>query len=270
MQTSIITLTTDFGDADSYVAQMKGVMLCINPSVQFVDVTHAIPPQDVRRAADVLNEVASAFPPATIHLVVVDPGVGSERRLVAVEMWGQRFVGPDNGVFGRIAEHHPPHRVVVLDPGMIRREIGSDTSETSSTFHGRDLMAPVAAMWTLGRDLVHFGKPFEGRLVSLPDGLPRCESRTVVGEVRWVDAFGNLVTNIPHSLLPTGTAEKAIVEVGGRRIAGIRQFYGQQAAGDLLALVGSSGYLEIAVSQGNASETLGIGAGAEVRVTTGA
>lgn len=260
MTRPVITLTTDFGLIDTYVAQMKGVILGINPSATVVDVTHGIPPQSILRGAMVVGEIVEAFPADTIHVVVVDPGVGGPRRIVAVEMAGQRFVAPDNGVLSLAASRHPMTRVVELTREDFWR------TPTSRTFHGRDIMAPVAARWSLGHDVSDFGEIRAPRLASLPEKPPRQEGRETTGTVRWVDAFGNLITNLGREHLPDASWSDLIVETEGTRIAGIHHYYGEAAQGDLLALVGSSGLLEIAVANGSASERLGLGVGAPVRV----
>lgn len=262
MHRPIITLTTDFGTRDSYVAQMKGVILGINPQVQLVDVTHDILPQDVRQAALVLDEAIDAFPAQTIHLVVVDPGVGTDRRIVGAELGGYRFVAPDNGVLSPVARRHAPRRCVQLTESRFWRQ------PVSNTFHGRDVMGPVAAHWSLGVDLAEFGPALEEPLIELPVPLPRRIPDGVEGEVIRVDSFGNLITNIEQGMLPDEPAarNRAIVEVGSHRIAGIALSYAEHSVGALLAVVGSSGRLEIAVNQGSAADVVGLRAGTCVRL----
>lgn len=261
MSRPLITLTTDFGTSDSYVAQMKGVILGINPEAQVVDISHAVPPQDVRRGALLLDRSIAAFPPGTLHVGVVDPGVGSARSLVGVEMAGQRFLAPDNGLLSAVIRHFPPERAHRLEaPEYWRHPV-------SETFHGRDVLAPVAAHWSRGTDLDAFGPavPWQA-LVMLPLREARRHGRSVVGEIDDIDAFGNLITNIDVSLLPRDCHDACVVELGRTRIDRISHFYGEQPAGTLLALFGSSGRLEIAVNLGNAAEELGLGAGTPVRV----
>ncbi len=266
MATQIITLTTDFGQSDSYVTQMKGVMLTINPNVYFIDATHAIPPQDVLRAAVVLTELIDAFPDGTIHLAVVDPDVGSNRRIVGIEVGSQRFVGPDNGLFALVTRRVAPDRIVQLTEKAFWRQPQSATCPIANTFHGRDIMAPVAAHWSLGRDLIEFGELIDGLLGDVSHRRPHKVSDTIIGEVLWVDRFGNLITNIEVSDLPKPITDCLTVQIGKRRITGIHQFYGQQCEGNFVATIGSSGHLEIAVNRGNASELLQVGVGQALRV----
>src|SRR5262245_4598333 len=175
---SLVTLTTDFGTCDSYVAQMKGVILGIAPQARLVDVTHAIPPQDVARGAHVLEEIAGAFPPDTIHLAVVDPGVGSDRVLLAAEAAGQRFLAPNNGLLSLVFDRWPPSRIHRLAVARFWRR------SVAPTFHGRDILAPVAAHWSLGTDPAAFGPPLNPTdLVALRADLPRQAGSATIGRV---------------------------------------------------------------------------------------
>ena len=167
MPRSIITITTDFGQKDSYVAQLKGVLLSINPQVHLVDLTHAIPSQDVVRAAAVLDETSDVFPGNTIHFVIVDLGVGTVWRIVGVKMAGQRFVAPDNGVLSMVSNRFKPERIVWLTVLRFWRQ------RVSNTFYGREVMAPVAAHLSLGTDLADFGESCTGALAELPSRRPR-------------------------------------------------------------------------------------------------
>jgi S-adenosylmethionine hydrolase len=256
----VITLTTDFGSKDSYAAQMKGVILAINPRAALVDVTHDIPPQNVRRAAAIVDEIAGVFPAGTIHLVVVDPGVGTDRDLVGVEMAGLRFVAPDNGVLSSVARRCPPGRIVRLSNRKFWRP------DVSHTFHGRDIMAPVAAHWSLGLDLGEFGGADSRPLVALPESVARREGGRIAGEVLWADAFGNLITNIDESLLPAEHRPNVKVRLGGGLIHGVESCYAAREAGELVALIGSSGRLEIAVNQGSASRRLKMSGGEPIEI----
>ena len=255
----IITLTTDFGTADSYVAQMKGVILSLNPSAQIIDVTHAIPPQNVLRGAAVLHEVVPVYPPGTIHVAVVDPGVGSDRAIIAARIGEQVFVGPDNGLITLAAGRLGLREAVRLNRKTFWRD------EISHTFHGRDVMAPVAAHLSLGIPLNQLGDPVSS-IVRLEFPRPRVDSEWVIGEVLWGDSFGNLITNIDAALLPESKRTRATVKFGRHRIDAIDTHYAARPAGALMALVGSSGRLEIAVSGGNAEEVLKNSAGTPVRV----
>lgn len=255
---SIITLLTDFGSDSPYVAAMKGVVLTINPAAMIVDITHRVPPQDIRAGAFVLGQVCSRFPAGTLHVAVVDPGVGTERGLVYLEVGQQRFVGPDNGLFSRVASgaakiHALENRSYWLP-------------EVSSTFHGRDIMAPVAAHLSLGLDAERLG-PRVPSLVPFEWPQPRIEQRRMIGEIQAIDTFGNLITNISETDLDQipqrGTAR---ITCGGHRISGICRTYGDCSAGTLVALVGSTGYLELAIVNGNARQELGVAVSVAVRV----
>ncbi len=265
-----ITLTTDFGTADGYVAAMKGAMLTIAPDATFVDITHAIPPQDVQRAAFVLWATVRAFPPTCVHLVVVDPGVGTARRALACRTdWGT-FVAPDNGVLSYVWAEAPPTQLVALTNSAMWR------TEVSQTFHGRDIFAPVAAHLARGVPWETLGEPFDdpGRIP-----LPRfaMQPDRWQGEVIAQDRFGNLITSIGRlTWLRQGAslrcerlgwwpaedellidARLARVRLNGQDIGPIRHTYGEVQPGEPLALVGSTGLLEIAVSHGSAAERFG-------------
>jgi S-adenosylmethionine hydrolase len=266
MMHPIITITTDFGLSDSYAAQMKGVILSISPEATLVDVTHQVPRQDCVAASAILADVVGAFPPGTIHLVVVDPGVGTDRRAVAVEtkeaseVIGPRFVAPDNGVLTEVLQNRPIHRAVRLAEPRFWR------SEVSQTFHGRDIFAPVAAHWSRGVDLAEFGPPLEWPLIQLPADRPIVQAGEIRGRIVRTDTFGNLITNIDASTLSESDRERLVVELGTQRIVGLSRCYGEKPTGELLALVGSSGRLEIAVCQGHAGEILAAWSGDPVSV----
>jgi S-adenosylmethionine hydrolase len=266
MKPALITLTTDFGLSDSYVAQMKGAILTIAPEAVLVDVTHDIPPQDCAAAAAVLADSVGAFPADTIHLVVVDPGVGTDRRAVAVEARGEkdagklRFVAPDNGVLTRVLEGRNICRAVRLAERQFWRE------SVSQAFHGRDIFGPVAAHWSRGVDLAEFGPPLDSPLVTLSLPQPIREGPSLCGEVVRTDAFGNLITNIAATQLPEADRPRLTVEIGTQRIAGISRAYQDRAAGELVAVIGSSGMLEIAICRGHAGERLAAWSGDKVVV----
>ncbi|HJR16530.1 MAG TPA: SAM-dependent chlorinase/fluorinase [Gemmatimonadales bacterium] len=251
---SIITLLTDFGSADHYVAEMKGVLLSRAPGVTLVDITHAVSPADVRSGAYVLGRTWNRFPPGTIHLAVVDPGVGTTRAALAFSANGHRFVGPDNGVFTPVL-HDAEVEAVVLP-----------TPETASpTFHGRDLFAPAAAALAAGVPLSVLGPPFEGIPERLAYTIPHYEGKTVVGEVVYIDRFGSLITNLTSELVPT----YATMEIEDLDLGPLRRTYADVTTGGLLAYVGSGGAIEIAVRNGSAARRLGIGVGGRVRARLG-
>lgn len=253
---SIITLTTDFGTGSPYVAAMKGAILSINPAVTLVDLTHDVRPQDVRQGALVLEDVVDYFPPDTIHVTVVDPGVGTERAIAVARLGRQWHVAPDNGLLSRLARRHSPSELVRLtEPAYWRHPV-------SATFHGRDIMAPAAAWLSLGVQPARLGTPME-RLVDLDWPEPRLGPGRIEGEVLAVDSFGNLITNITSDLLADVPHDaQTQIAIGGRSIAGICPTYGNRPAGSLIALVGSRGRLEAAIVGGSAAAMLGLGVGA--------
>jgi len=254
----IVTLLTDFGTRDPYVAAMKGVVLSIVPDARLVDITHDIAPQDVPGAAYVLGAAWSYFPQGSIHLVVVDPGVGSARRAVAVRAGGHLFVAPDNGVLTHVLREEAPEQAVEL------RERRYWRAEVSHTFHGRDIFAPVAAHLARGVSLEHLG-PSVDNLVRLPWDPPRrLEDGTIVGHVIHVDRFGNLVSDIPPGMVVHPSWVE--VRVGKVRVRGLSNTYADVDIGQVLALVGSHERLEVAVRQGSAARRSGAGVGATVYV----
>ena len=257
----IVTLTTDFGARDGYVAAMKGVMLSIHPGLKLVDVTHAIRPHDVMEAAYVLRQMVPHFPEGTTHLAVVDPGVGSARRGVAVYHKGSCFVGPDNGLFTLLLETESPDAAVVLDrPDSYR------VPEPSPTFHGRDIFAPVAAHLALGQPLESMGTALD-LLHPLRWAQPVADSQGIRGWIVHIDRFGNCVTNIPHTIYAMHSAGRtAKCYAGAAILTGLHRTYSDVATGEPLMLVGSTGLLEVAVNQGNAAEALQIRMGMPVDV----
>jgi hypothetical protein len=252
----IITLTTDFGEADSYVAAMKGAILSINPAARLVDLSHQIPPQDVLHAALFLAGAVPCFPPGTLHLVVVDPGVGTERALLYCELAGQRLLAPDNGAITLLERTQLVRRAIRLEDSCYWRPF------VSRTFHGRDILAPVAGHLSLGLDPARLG-PCVTSWQHLDVPKPRVEASGIAGQVLHVDRFGNLITNIPGELIPSGQA--FLAELCGRTAHGVAT-YGHAAHGELIALLSSSGLLEVAVSQGSAAHELGAARGAQVMI----
>ncbi len=241
MKRAIIALTTDFGVGSPYVAQMKGVLLSASTDLVVVDVAHDLPAYDVRAAELSLRGTAFAFPVGAVHLVVVDPGVGGARRCIAVLSRGCYFVGPDNGVLGAIASAKDAVTVVLDRPALHR-------APTAPTFHGRDIFAPVAVELALGVPLTDVGTQItDPAPSSLPAPVPR--GAAIHGTTLGSDRFGNLTTNIPSSWLGE-------VEVLGRRLRVVRT-YAEAPAGELVALAGSDGYVELAKREASAAEELG-------------
>jgi S-adenosyl-L-methionine hydrolase (adenosine-forming) len=255
---AIITLTTDYGTNDHLVGTLKGVILKINPEVTIVDITHNVAPFDLLDGALAIGSAYSFFPPRTIHVVVVDPGVGTDRRPLLVTAGNQYFIAPDNGVLSMVYER---------EPDLIVRHANAEhyyLQPLSKTFHGRDVFAPVAAWlsknWqpaSMGEDITDFKR------FALP--RPKPAEGTLKGIVMRVDAFGNLVTNFRAEDLPEASAENGdtaiSLQIGNQQISRLVSTFAQGNAGEAIAYVGSSGYVEIAINKGNASRTLGIGRG---------
>ncbi len=274
---TIITLTTDFGLADAYVAAMKGVILGINPEVKIIDICHSIKPQNIAQAAFVLSTAYPYFSKKTVHVVVVDPGVGSERRAIILRTPIACFVAPDNGVLSYVIQQSLSKPVEKrgqfsikggVRPGAELEAVAITNpkfwrSPVNATFHGRDIFAPVAAALSLGFPPIDFGEPIDSVEV-LP--LPRSSQRpdgTLVGHIIHIDNFGNLITNIKSDDL-LDKAEPITIEVGGQLIFGLERTYAE--GGGLIALIGSNGYLEVSLKGGSASSLLDARVGDEVRL----
>ncbi len=250
----LITFLSDFGTSDSYVGEVKGVLASLAPGAAVTDITHDISPGNIRAAAHILARTWHRFPGGTVHLVVVDPGVGGDRAPLAVESGGHFFVGPDNGVLTAVFINAAPRvtRIPVPDGA-------------AATFHGRDLFAPAAARLALGHRLDQVGEPAEQPPVQLVHPVPWYQGKSVIGEVLYVDRFGNLVTNLTEDLVPA----YAILEVEDFEIGPVRRTFGDVPTGELLAYIGSGNTVEIAVRDGSATRRLGIGVGGRIRVRLG-
>jgi len=256
---SIITLTTDFGQRDHYVSVMKAVMLRIHPDVRFIDTSHEIPPQDVMAGAWVVRNSAMLFPPGTVHLVVVDPGVGTSRKPVGIKIRDQYFIGPDNGIFSLIAEdfeHEAFH--LTNDAYWLKNR--------SATFHGRDVFAPAAAHLAKGVPIEELGEPLK-QLVTYRWALPIADKDGVQGWVVHIDRYGNLVTNIPAKMLKDAGEDRAVrIYVGNTILKEIVTTFGDVPDGEPAAYIGSSDNLEVAINKGNAQQMLGVEKGAQVSI----
>jgi hypothetical protein len=262
MPSPIITFTSDFGLSDWFVGVVHGVLHGLCPEAPVVDLTHDIPPGHVGRAAFVLAASARDFPPGAVHLALVDPGVGTSRRPLAVRARGQWFVGPDNGLL----------EWALADPGADVHAVTESRyfrHPVSRTFHARDVFAPVAARLARREPIAGFGPRIEDA-VRLPRALPARSEGLLVGRVMFVDHFGNALTNLTeHDLRQAfpGVPESQLqVLVAGRTLLGLERTYGDARPGTLLGLIGSSGHLEIAQAGGAASARLGLGEGDEVAV----
>jgi S-adenosylmethionine hydrolase len=254
----VIALLSDFGLSDHYVGVMKGVIAGICPAVLLIDITHDVPRQDIRAAAFELAAAWQFFPPQTIFVAVVDPGVGTARRAVAARVGPYSFVAPDNGVLDLVLAEQPAAQTAELTNPRYARHLVSDT------FHGRDRFAPAAAWLAQGTPIEALGDAVDLR-TRLSWSAPDVAPTEVTGEVVHVDRFGNLITNVHRRLWPS------VVDIAGVSVAGhppvrMVRTYGEAAPGETVALFSSSDRLEVAVTQGSAAERLGAGRGAVVQV----
>ena len=286
-----IVLTTDFGLSDAFVGVMKGVILNINPAAVIIDLTHEVQPQDLRQGAFVLGVNHPYFPAGAIHVAVVDPGVGTARRAIVLQTPTARFVAPDNGLLSQVVKAHLPASPaqsaysgeISLPQPLKAWELANPQyrlNPVSNTFHGRDIFAPAAAYLSLGVAPDELGPPLSN-LVYRPLPEPLVSMGRVSGEVIYIDRFGNLITNIPQAdvLIAGGNVRQPTVAIADRTIPGLSQTFhdantdpitGAPAQPDgrpLVALFGSNGYLEIALRDGNAAQTLNLGIGQPVQIT---
>ena len=280
----IITLSTDFGTDDAYVAIMKGVILGINPKAHIIDITHSIKPQNIAQGAFILSITYRYFPKGTIHMAIVDPGVGTERQAIILKTPLAFFIAPDNGILSYIINELSPEGFVGdetrLPPGGTKSKKSLEAvaitnprfwrDPVSPTFHGRDIFAPVAAGLSLGISLYEFGE----RITSLHVfRIPRPSldpQGNLIGHILYVDHFGNMITDIKNTDLLSAAQSSVkpespvIVEVAGHRIQGIKRYYAEGEG--VMAVLGSSGYLEISLREGSACDFLGTDVGDEVKV----
>jgi S-adenosyl-L-methionine hydrolase (adenosine-forming) len=264
-----ISLLTDFGLSDAYVGIMKGAILSKAPNAAIVDISHRISPQDLVQAAYLIDSAYRFFPKATVHVVVVDPGVGSSRAIIALETDGYYFLAPDNGVLTRIIEKTTVGAAVKVENQRFFHET------VSRTFHGRDVFAPVSAFLALGGDIRELGPCIAlGDLVHLPLPIPRItKSGELIGAVIDIDRFGNLITNIEEGLIQALCESRGstavIVGIGGSKIYGMQGSYAGVAPGAGLAIIGSRGTLEISVNRGSARDFFSTTIGDAVMVLAG-
>jgi hypothetical protein len=253
----IVTLTTDFSTSDAYVGMMKGRILSIAPDVTIVDLAHNIGPHDVFQAAFVIAGAYQYFPPNTVHVAVVDPGVGSSRRRLALRCGDYILVGPDNGVFSYVIRKEGTCETVEI-------EAPNRDEHSGVTFEGRDVFAPVAARLASGVPLSEVGTPTEKPIeLSLPK--PRISEGLIEGKVIYIDHFGNCISNIEASELASLDGSLSIL-VAGQEVGGLHNTYSDVPVGEPVAVMGSLGHLEMAVNQGNLADEINVDVGSPVRV----
>lgn len=256
----LLTLTSDFGVSSPYAAQMKGVILSLCPEARLIDITHGIRPQDIAEGAVVLADVTPFFPQGTLHIAVIDPAVGSSRRLLYAELGEQKYLLPDNGLLTLVAQRHLPRRIISLENQALWR------AQVSSTFHGRDILAPVAAHLCRGISPSDLG-PEVRDFIRLSWPQPAVSESRIAGQVIYVDSLGNLITNINREhLVSVSHWAEAEVSLLGKTICGIGATYAASPPGTLTALYDSQGRLEIAMVNGNAAKELAAVPGTAVEV----
>jgi S-adenosylmethionine hydrolase len=260
MPAPLITLTTDFGLSDHYVGAMKGVLLSICPTARLVDISHGVGAFEIAEAAFLLSQAYRCFPRGTVHLVVVDPGVGTSRRPILAQAAGQYFVAPDNGVLSMIYSRET-HKVRAITSSRYFRK------PVSNTFHGRDIFSPVAAHLARGIEPARFGKLIEDYLRLSFDKPVRTARRAWTGAILKVDRFGNIVTNFSAEDFPDLDKRPFEMAAGPQRVAVLARNYAECPPGTLFLILGSSGYYEISASQASAAKMLGCAAGAPLELT---
>ncbi|MEE9441172.1 MAG: SAM-dependent chlorinase/fluorinase [candidate division Zixibacteria bacterium] len=237
---SVITLTTDFGSCDGYQGVLEGVIYGINPNARVVTISHEIPPQDIAGGWYLIKTHHRYFPPGTVHVAVVDPGVGSKRKIIAVTTCKYKFIAPDNGLLSFI-----PNKEIISIHSVTNRKYA--LAEISPVFHGRDIMAPAAAYLSLGINPSCLGRASK-TISELPNIKPIRKKNKIFGRVIWVDRFGNMITNIES----TRNLDKKSVSVNGEEVGPIQKCFSDVKSGKLVAYIGSGGHLEIAVRNGSA------------------
>jgi hypothetical protein len=260
MPKRLITLTTDFGTTDHFAGTMKGVILSILPAAQIVDITHEVPAFEIPDGAFTIAQAYRYFPKQTIHVIVVDPGVGSTRRPILAEMAGQFFISPDNGVLSIVFAHEKPKVRHITNQRYFLHPV-------SRTFHGRDVFAPVAAHLASGVAPARFGKLIDDYLQLTFHRPTQTGKNAWTGSVLKVDRFGNLITNLHLNDFPNLQTRPFRLLAGRQPITRLALTFTECSAGELFVVVGSSGHLEVATNQGSASKILGCGAGSTVELT---
>jgi S-adenosylmethionine hydrolase len=262
MPSPILTLTTDFGLSDHYVGAMKGVILDICPRAQIVDITHQIAPYEITEGGYVIAQAWRTFPKKTIHVVVVDPGVGTARRPILMEAGGQYFIAPDNGVLAMIYLREPHKIRLISNEKYFRHPV-------SRTFHGRDIFSPAAAHLAAGVPAARFGKRIEDYLKPVFLKPQRAGKRTWVGQIVKIDHFGNIITNFHVEDFPALDTRSVVFSVGPREVTVVAHNYAETGEGELFAIVGSSGFYEISIGQASAAKRIGCVVGGPVELLIG-
>jgi S-adenosyl-L-methionine hydrolase (adenosine-forming) len=252
MKHKIITLTTDFGTDDTYVAAMKGVILSINPKATIIDITHSILPQNIREAAFIFSTAYRYFPRGTIHVLVVDPGVGSNRKELLVQTETYYFLAPDNGVLSYVFQNEKTKHVIQLENQKYFRQ------PISHTFHGRDIFAPIAAHLSLGVSISKLGSKVE-KLIKFPIPEPGIVDNHIYAHILHIDHFGNIITDISKEFWNKTIGKKRFaISIGKKKITQIKKTFADGKFGDIIAYYGSAGFLEIAIVSGNAVSKLNL------------
>jgi len=262
MPSPILTLTTDFGLSDHYVGAMKGVILGICPRTKIVDITHLVSPYEITEGAYLIAQTWRTFPKKTVHVVVVDPGVGTARRPILMEAGGQYFIAPDNGVLSMIYLREAAKVRLISNEKYFRHPV-------SRTFHGRDIFAPVAAHLAAGVTPAQFGKRIEDYLRPVFQKPQRAGKRTWVGQILKIDHFGNIVTNFHTDDFPGLESRSVTFSVGPQEVTVIARHYAEAGFGELFSIVGSAGYYEISMSQASAAKRIGCVVGGPVELLIG-
>ena len=260
MRAPILTLTTDFGLSDHFVGTMKGVILNICPTAQIVDVSHEITPFEIAEGAYVIAQAYRYFPKKTVHVVVVDPGVGTSRRPILMEAAGQYFIAPDNGVLSMIYSREK-HKVRLISNQKYFLET------VSRTFHGRDIFAPVGAHVAAGVLPSRIGKPIDNYLLPSFEKPQRTGKRTWTGAILKIDHFGNFITNFLAEDFKELEQRGFTMTIGPQQVDVLARTYAETGPGELFVIAGSSGYLEVSISHGSAAKATGCGPGAPVELT---
>lgn len=260
VENPIITLTTDYGTLDGYVGVLKGLILSLNPRANILDITHDISAQDILGAAFTLCRACPAFPKGTIHVAVVDPGVGGERRPLLLRTESSFFIGPDNGIFSLVVDREDEIHIIEL------KESKYFLTPVSDTFHGRDIFAPVAAYLSLGVDPTEFGPRVEEYVnISIPQ--PLVSKGEIIGQVLHIDHFGNVMINIDRQLYRDTVGNQAVsINIGPHTLDTVSRSYSDVEEGSPLAILGSSGFLEISVNRGNAQQYFQLRRGDPIRL----